>query len=108
MASIKIKFRPSSTANKEGVIYYQIIHNRISRQLRTDYKIFANEWDSQNASIIFASIAKSQNVPIAIISEGMGHTSEATTRIYLASLDNSKLDKANAKILKGLQGVQTP
>lgn len=53
----------------------------------------------------WASIAKSQNIPIAIISEGMGHTSEATTRIYLASLDNTKLDKANAKILKGLQGV---
>lgn len=53
----------------------------------------------------WASIAKSQNIPIAIISEGMGHTSEATTRIYLASLDNTKLDKANAKILKGLQGA---
>lgn len=55
MASIKIKFRPSSTANKEGVIYYQIIHNRITRQLRTNYKIFANEWDNKNASIIINS-----------------------------------------------------
>ncbi|MDD6006688.1 MAG: tyrosine-type recombinase/integrase [Bacteroidales bacterium] len=31
----------------------------------------------------WASIAKSQNVPIAAISEAMGHTSERTTLIYL-------------------------
>ncbi len=30
----------------------------------------------------------------------MGHTSEKTTRIYLAQLDQSVLNKANAKITK--------
>lgn len=47
----------------------------------------------------WASIAKSRNVPIAVISEGMGHDSENTTQIYLASLDTSIVDKANKKIL---------
>lgn len=50
----------------------------------------------------WASIAKSRNVPIAIISEGMGHDSEATTQIYLASLDSSVIDKANRLILSSL------
>ncbi len=50
----------------------------------------------------WASIAKSKNVPISVISEGMGHDSEATTRIYLASLDNMAIDKANSMILKSL------
>lgn len=50
----------------------------------------------------WASIAKSKNVPLAIISEGMGHDSEATTQIYLASLDSSLIDKANGMILKNL------
>lgn len=50
----------------------------------------------------WASIARSQNVPLAVISEGMGHGSEKTTRIYLASLDNSVIDKANGKILRML------
>lgn len=50
----------------------------------------------------WASIAKSKNVPISIISEGMGHDSESTTRIYLASLDNMAIDKANGMILKSL------
>ncbi|MFI3293408.1 MAG: site-specific integrase [Rikenellaceae bacterium] len=48
----------------------------------------------------WASVAKSKNVPIAVISEGMGHDSETTTQIYLASLDTKIVDKANNMILK--------
>ena len=33
----------------------------------------------------WASIAKSKNIPISVISEGMGHDSEMTTQIYLAA-----------------------
>ena len=47
----------------------------------------------------WASAAKAKNVPLAVISEGMGHDSEATTQIYLASLETSVVDKANKKIL---------
>ena len=50
----------------------------------------------------WASIAKSKNVPLSVISEGMGHDSEATTRIYLASLDTGTIDRANRMILKSL------
>lgn len=49
----------------------------------------------------WASIAKSKNIPISVISEAMGHDSESTTRIYLASLDTSVIDKAN-KLIIGL------
>ena len=51
----------------------------------------------------WASIAKSKNISISTISEAMGHDSENTTRIYLASLDTSVVDKANSLILKSLQ-----
>lgn len=40
MASVKVKFRPSTIEGKEGTIYYQIIQNRVIRQLKTDYRIF--------------------------------------------------------------------
>jgi integrase len=50
----------------------------------------------------WASVAKNKNVPISVISEGMGHDSEMTTQIYLASLDTAVVDKANAQILKDL------
>ena len=42
-------------------------------------------------------------MPIYVISDGMGHDSEATTHIYLASLDAMAIDKGNSKILKFLQ-----
>ncbi|WP_288734203.1 site-specific integrase [uncultured Phocaeicola sp.] len=50
----------------------------------------------------WASVAKSKNIPLSVISEGMGHDSEKTTRIYLASLDTSVVDRANSLILKSL------
>lgn len=50
----------------------------------------------------WASAAKSSGIPISVISEGMGHDSESTTRIYLASLDGSVVDRANSVILKSL------
>ncbi len=51
----------------------------------------------------WASIAKSKNIPpLSVISEGMGHDSEMTTQIYLASFDTAVVDKANSLILKGL------
>lgn len=50
----------------------------------------------------WASAAKAKSIPLSVISEGMGHDSEATTQIYLASLDTSVVDRANAIILKSL------
>lgn len=50
----------------------------------------------------WASIAKSKNIPVSTISEAMGHDSENTTRIYLASLDTSSVDKANSIVLSAL------
>lgn len=46
----------------------------------------------------WASIGKKQNLPLRVISECLGHSSEATTQIYLSSLDRSVLDEANNMI----------
>jgi len=51
MASIKVKFRPSTVADHEGTIYYQIIHERKVRQLLSDYKVFTSEWDESRSMV---------------------------------------------------------
>ena len=51
MASIKVKFRPSTASGKEGSIYYQVIHGRVVRQVKTDYRIFDTEWDKRTFSV---------------------------------------------------------
>ncbi len=48
----------------------------------------------------WASVARAEGVPLSVISEGMGHRTECTTRIYLASLDTSAVDRANNAILR--------
>lgn len=50
----------------------------------------------------WASIAKSKNVPVNVISDALGHDSIATTQIYLASIDTSIIDEVNELIIKDL------
>lgn len=50
----------------------------------------------------WASIAKQKNIPIGVISDGLGHDSEKTTQIYLTQLDTSAVDRANSEILADL------
>ena len=52
MASIKVKFRPSTIDGKEGTLYYQVIHNRVVRQINTDYKLFVSEWDNHSDTVV--------------------------------------------------------
>ena len=52
MTSIKVKFRYSTVEGKEGSIYFQIIHNRVVRQLNTDYKIYETEWYAEAESVM--------------------------------------------------------
>lgn len=50
----------------------------------------------------WACIAMNKHIPVSVISEGMGHNSEMTTRIYLASMDKTVIDDANGLILDDL------
>ena len=51
--SIKLKFIPSKIKGKAGVICLQLIRNRKVKLLRTRFRLFPNEWDKQNETIIF-------------------------------------------------------
>lgn len=50
----------------------------------------------------WATIAKSKNVPVNVISDALGHESIATTQIYLASIDASVIDRVNELIVNEL------
>lgn len=52
MASINVKLRTSTAEGKEGTIYYQIIHNRVIRQQKTDYHLFTHEWNEKRSIVI--------------------------------------------------------
>ena len=71
MASIKIKFRTSNVHHNNGVIYFQIIHKRIVRQLATSYRINASEWDASTQRIlpVAPSLNKERHHYLAVISD---------------------------------------
>lgn len=48
----------------------------------------------------WANIAKDMDIPITVISEGMGHRSYKTTQVYLDSIDTSRINEANRMIIR--------
>ena len=66
MISIKLKFRPSTVKEKEGTIYYQITQSRVVRQLKTDYRIFTNEWN-ENKNRIIVSSSERNNLLLSLL-----------------------------------------
>ena len=47
----------------------------------------------------WASIARSIDIPLSIISDAMGHTSEKMTTIYLKSIDQSRIHNENDRLI---------
>ena len=52
MTSIKLKFRAHTDSTKEGALYFQVIHDRVVKQIKTDYRIYSYEWDKQRSDIV--------------------------------------------------------
>ena len=89
MASIKVKFRPSTVAEHEGTIYYQVIHDRKPRQLLTDYHIFPSEWD-ENRSMVVTTQKSDRKSFVLSICERIRWDVERLTKI-IRKLDNNGL-----------------
>ena len=60
MATVKIKFRPSTVDGGQGSIFYQVIHNRVARQQKTGYRLYGNEWDSHLSEVVLPKFNKSR------------------------------------------------
>lgn len=96
-------FLNSSDTNNAYNQYRKAI-NLYNRQLKElSQKLPINgTLTSYTARHSWANAARKHNAPIAIISAGLGHTSEKTTRIYLTSLENNAIDAVNKGIISML------
>lgn len=86
----------------------QLIHRDIKNEIKKynkNLKGIANKGEininltSYTCRHSWATIAKRKGVPTAIISEGLGHTSEQTTQVYLDSFDKEVMDEYNEDII---------
>ncbi|MEG1955178.1 MAG: Arm DNA-binding domain-containing protein, partial [Mucinivorans sp.] len=55
MATVKTKFRASTVTTGEGALFYQVIHNRIARQINTGYKLYPSEWITVDSEVVLPS-----------------------------------------------------
>lgn len=88
----------SITENHKEYRYQLGVYNkrlsRLSKLLGNQYHL-----SSYVPRHTWASLAREQGIPVSIISESLGHTSEKTTRIYMKALEKQKLDQANQKLI---------
>lgn len=47
----------------------------------------------------WASLAQTKNVPLAVISKGLGHDNMMTTQIYLSGIENCVIDRYNRNLI---------
>ncbi len=94
---------PIITSENPEVAYtqYQIALNYHNRKLKRIASLLGEplRLSTYTARHTWATAARNHQVPLSVISAGMGHTSEKTTQIYLADLDTSVIDQANRGIL---------
>ncbi len=98
---------PIIKSDDKGEAYKQYrsginIYNRnlgiLSDMIGSDCKL-----SSYTARHSWATAARKHDVPISVISAGMGHSSETTTQIYLKSIEDDVVDRANAEIINKLR-----
>lgn len=79
---------------------YRLALERVNRNLKQVGELLGIETSLSTyvARHSWATQAKNGGAPIAVISEGLGHTSEETTRIYLKEFDQSVVDQLNEKV----------
>lgn len=71
MASVKVKFRPSTADGGQGRVFYRVIHNRTARQQKTGYRLYADEWDSRLSEVVLLPSDESRKLYLAEIRNGM-------------------------------------
>lgn len=74
MATLKLKFRPSSINGKDGTLFFQIIHQRQVRQIYTGLHISNSEWNAED-----------------VMTTDPSKTSDERTK-YLVSIKNSLIE----------------
>lgn len=80
---------------------YRYIQRRLNKRIREigDLLEFNFPLTFYVARHTWATLAHESGIAMSVISEGMGHGSEKTTRIYLAGLSHQIIDKANRAVI---------
>ena len=91
MTSIKLKFRAHTDSTQEGALYFQVIHDRVVKQVKTDYRIYEYEWDRQRSDIVKAfPFSASRNEALKLISGKIAWERQKLEQIVKALEDSGR------------------
>ena len=100
MATVKVKFRASSVPTKEGTLFYQVIHNRVARQVNTGYKLYPHEWNAADAEIVFLpDIGDSRRSYLASLKDAL-HEDTKRFKYIISRLDRTGEDYTADEVVK--------
>lgn len=88
---------------EKGSLYtqYRSALKRFNSQLKklSDYLELPMPLTTYVARHTWATMAKKSGIPVSVISEALGHSSEKVTYTYLARLDHTIIDTANKQVI---------
>lgn len=125
MATAKVKFRASSVPMREGTLFYQVIHDRVARQVNTGYKLYPCEWDASGSTIVIPSDVEDvrqnylislkeilhedtrrlKDIILRLEQAGRNYTAGEVVKHYLASSDTGGFISFSQDIIRQLKQV---
>ena len=91
------------TKDVSGRMYYQALSTYNYRLKKIQQMLgLSMPLTSYIARHTWASLAHRMSIPLAIISQGMGHSSQKTTEIYISELEETIIHNANRSLLDSL------
>lgn len=89
--------RQAHTQYRQGLNRY----NRLLRVLAVKAGI-KEPLSSYTSRYTWANCAYQENVGLAVISKGLGHSQPRTTQVYIQDIEDTSLDQANKRVIKKL------
>ena len=71
VTSIRVKFRPSTVAGREGGLYFQVIHRRVIRQINTRYRLYEREWEDRTQSVKIAGVNDARSAVLLSVKDSL-------------------------------------
>lgn len=100
MAKTKIKFRASSVGMKEGTLYYQVIHNRVARQIHTEYRLYPSEWDAARSAVVLPSSSTPQRYAYLLSLQDTLEADRKKLLLVIAQLDKEAQPYTSDKVVE--------
>lgn len=105
MASFKLKFRPSTLPEREGTLYFQVIHRRTVRMIHTGFHIRQDEWNDTTSSIRIAGTPERQDSLRLTASKIKWYTNQLTA--IITAMETKRVEYGAEDIVSAYKQLPT-